>query len=287
MTNSPPITNHLPIAIRACAGPQFTVLSDPSDDQPKRPRKIAPASGWTLIFDTETTADAAQALRFGTYQFRNGDELDEKGIFYDPDGVTPAELECLMTYADAHGLCLRTREGFVDEVFFARAYQLRATIVGFNLPFDISGLAIKHGTAPTPMADETGTMRGGFTFKLSEQKIYPNVSVKHMSRRAALISFAATMEQRNSRGQRKRKLKTLVRRGHFLDVKTLAGALFARNFSLASLCEFLKVEHPKLEFEHFAAPIRTGHDPLCRSGRAGDMGMLPGEHGSFRSAWVD
>lgn len=255
MTSAPPITDHLAVAIRAFAGPQFTVLTDPNDEKPARKRTVAPASGWTLIFDTETTADAAQALRFGTYQFRNGEALDEEGIFYDPQGVTPAELECLTAYALQHGLHLRTRASFVDDVFFARAYQLRASIVGFNLPFDISRLAISHGTARTPMADETGTMRGGFTFKLSEQKIYPNIRIKHMSRRAALISFAATMAQRNSRGQRNRGVKTPVRRGHFIDVKTLAGALFARNFSLSSLCAFLKVEHPKLDFEDFAAPI--------------------------------
>lgn len=255
MTSVPPISDHLPIAIRAFAGPQFTHRSDPATDKPSRKRAIAPASGWTLIFDTETTTDPGLALRFGTYQFRNGNALDESGIFYDPDGVTPNELQCLTTYATAHDLHLRTREAFVDEVFYARAYQLRATIVGFNLPFDISRLAIRHGTARTPLDDETGTMRGAFTFNLSEQKIYPNVRIKHMSRRAALISFAATMQQRNSRGQRKRGLKSPARRGHFIDVKTLAGALFARSFSLANLCRFLMVEHPKLDFEDFAAPI--------------------------------
>lgn len=255
MTNIPPITDHLPIAVRAFAGPQYTVLSDSDDSKPKRRRQITPASEWTLVFDTETRADAAQALRFGSYQFRKGDELDEAGIFYDPNGVTPAELECLSAYAAAHGLRLRTRDEFVDQVFFARAFALRARIVGFNLPFDISRLAIKHGSARTPMSDDGGAMRGGFTFKLSKQVIYPNIRVKHMSRRAASIAFAATMKQRNSRGQRKRGLNMPVRRGHFLDVKTLAGALFARNFSLASLCAFLKVEHPKLDFENFAAPI--------------------------------
>ncbi len=255
MTHIPPITDHLAVAIRAYTGPQFTVIADPKDSKPKSRRAIAPASDWTLVFDTETTADAAQALRFGTYQFHNKDALEEAGIFYDPEGITATELECLTAYADTHGLCLRTRQSFVDDVFFARAYQLRATIIGFNLPFDISRLAVSHGTARTPIADETGTMRGGFTFKLSEQKIYPNIRVKHMSRRAALISFAATMGQRDSRGQRNRGFKSPVRRGHFIDVKTLAGALFARSFSLASLCRFLNVEHPKLDFEDFAVPI--------------------------------
>lgn len=255
MKCAPPVTDHLAVAIRAFAEPRFTAAIEPNHGQQKRKQTVAPASDWALIFDTETTADAAQALRFGTYQLRYRGEIEEAGIFYEPDGVISAELKHLTHYAEAHGLQLRTRSEFVDDVFFARAYQLRATIIGFNLPFDISRLAISHGTARTPLTDETATMRGAFTFKLSKQKIYPNIRVKHMSRRAALISFAATMGQRDSRGRRKRGMKSPVRRGHFLDVKTLAGALFARNFSLASLCSFLKIEHPKLDFDDFSAPI--------------------------------
>ncbi|MBS0618474.1 MAG: hypothetical protein JSR44_09810, partial [Spirochaetes bacterium] len=250
----PPISDHLAVALRAYAGPQFREPPDP-DKKAKNENAALPASGWTLIFDCETTPDPGQALRFGAYQFRNGDVLDEAGIFYDPDGVTADELETLRRHADANGLELRTRESFVDDVFFARAYQLRATIVGFNLPFDISRLAISHATARTPIDGIAGAMHGAFTFKLSNQKIYPNVRVKHLSQRAALIAFAGTMQQRTARGQRKRGLPVPVRRGHFIDVKTIAGALFARGFSLGRLSAFLKVENPKLDFEGFDGPV--------------------------------
>jgi hypothetical protein len=119
--------------------------------------------------------------------------LNEAGIFYDPEGVTPGELAALCDYAEAHGQTLLTREQFVDEVFFARAFQFRATIVGFNLPFDLSRLAISYGTARAPIDGEQG-MRDAFTFKLSGQKIWPNVRVKHMSRTAAQISFCRSDE---------------------------------------------------------------------------------------------
>lgn len=253
--SAPAITDRLPVSLRAYAAPQFSPVPDADKPTAKAKRPAAPASSWTLIFDCETTTHPGQALRFGTYQFRNSDHLDEAGIFYDPDGVTPDELETLRHHATANDLKLRTRESFVDDVFFARAYQFRATIVGFNLPFDISRLAIEHSTARTPVSDMANVMHGGFTFKLSTQKIYPNVRVKHLSQRTALISFAATMQQRDSRGQRRRDLPTPIRRGHFIDVKTLAGALFARGFSLASLSQFLKVEHPKLDFDEFDGPI--------------------------------
>ena len=251
----PPISDHLPLALRAYAGPQFREKPDPGKLTAKRNNLPLSASEWTLIFDCETMSDPGQALRFGTYQLRHGKMLDEAGIFYDPDGVTDDELETLHRYAVANGLELRTRESFVDEIFYARAWQWRATIVGFNLPFDISRLAIGHATARTPVREMASAMHGGFTFKLSNQKIYPNVRIKHLSQRAALISFAATMEQRTARGQRKRGLPVPVRRGHFIDVKTLASALFARGFSLASLSAFLKVEHQKLDFDNFDGPV--------------------------------
>jgi hypothetical protein len=55
---------------------------------------------------------------------------------------------------------------FVDDVFYGLAYDLRATIVGFNLPFDLSRLAVRHGPARSKM-------RGGFTFQLSEDDRKP------------------------------------------------------------------------------------------------------------------
>ena len=216
--SAPPVTDDLSIAVRAYVAPTWRELKDTGVAKPKSKRKSPlPASPWSLVFDTETTTDAAQALRFGTYQLRKAGEIRDAGIFYDPECVSADEIAVLQNYADAHGLALRTREGFIDDVFFKCAWQLRATIIGFNLPFDISRLAFKYDTARTPDDDEINAMRGGFTFKLSRQKIYPNIRVKHMSRKAALISFAATMGQRDSRGQRNRGIKTGVRRGHFID----------------------------------------------------------------------
>lgn len=252
----PPMTDELPIALRAYAAPTFCEV--PAENEGKATggkRPPAPASEWTLIFDTETTTDASQALRFGTYQLRRGAALAEAGIFYDPDGVTPDELATIEHYAAAHGLTLRTRALFVDEVFYARAFELRATIVGFNLPFDISRLAIAHGAARTRRDNETGGMRGGFTFTLSAQKIYPHIQVRHLSRRAAIIRFAAQMKQPDGRGHRNRGLPTPVRRGHFIDLKTLASALFARGFKLATLSTFLQVANLKLDFDAFDGPV--------------------------------
>ena len=255
MHTIPPITDRLPIALRAYTSPTFTLPSDSNEPARKKPKLPLPASNFTLIFDTETTTDPGQALRFGTYQFRNAGELDEAGIFYDPEGVSPTELEILAEHAASHFLVLRTRAEFVDEVLFKRAYMLRATIVGFNLPFDISRIAIGHGTAKTPLDQDQAPMRGAFTFKLSAQKIWPNIRVKHLSRRSALIAFSGPMRQKDGRGHRNRGLAIPVRRGHFIDVKTLASALFARNFGLRHLGDYLQVASPKIEFDDFDGPV--------------------------------
>jgi hypothetical protein len=249
----PPITDHLAVSLRAFAGPQFVELREPSKRKRKSSRQGA--SSWALIFDTETKTDAGQSFRFGTYQVRNNGELKEAGICYDPEGVTADELATLRSHADANGLRLLSLAHFVDDIFFGIGWRLRAAIVGFNLPFDISRLAFRHGSARSREDGSRNDMRGGFTFSLSRQKIYPNVLVKHLSQRMAFIRFAGTMGAIDSRSARGRKDFAPIRRGHFIDVKTLAGALFARSFSLGQLSEFLKVDHPKLDFDDFTGPV--------------------------------
>jgi hypothetical protein len=243
----PPISDHLALSLRAFA--ESTIEKRPKQTSKKRPPF---ASKWTLVFDTETTSDASQALRIGTYQVRKAGELYKAGVFFDPDGVTDAELCNLQRYCEAHGLSLLTHDEFADDIFYKIGWQHRATIIGFNLPFDISRIAISHDTA---RSSEYQDMRGGFTFKISRQKIYPNLRVKHISRAYAFIRFAAARGQRNTRGERKRGNYNGPRPGFFVDVKTLANALFARSFSLSDLSVFLQVTHPKLEFDDFAGPV--------------------------------
>lgn len=233
-----PEPDHLPIALRAYAV------------APKS-RKVKlgiGASDWTLTFDCETRTDASQAFRFGAFQLRKAEAVKFAGLFYDPHELTAVEVQTLKTYAKRHKLMALTRDEFVDDWLFMRAYELRARIIGFNLPFDISRLAIDHGVA-------RGAMYGGFTFTMSRQKIWPQVRVKHLSRRASIIDFAAPYRQRDSRRQRNRGDRTPVRRGYLLDVSTLAYALLSRGFTLGALSKFLGVRNPKLDFDDFDGPV--------------------------------
>jgi hypothetical protein len=158
-----PVIDHLPISLRAYAAPQFSEISEGQKFKRKRKASKVPASPWAVLFDTETTTDAGQALRFGTYQVRKAAELHEAGIFFDPEGVTAEELATLRVYAGEHGLELLSRDQFADQIFYRIGYLFRAAIIGFNLPFDISRIAIHHNSARTEM-------RGGFTFKISGKR---------------------------------------------------------------------------------------------------------------------
>ena len=244
----PPVSDELALCLRAYARPKLSQRKVVKRKYDTYVIPILPASEWTIIFDTEDDVDAGQSLRFGTYQVRQCHELREAGIFFDPAGVTASELECLKEYAECHDLRLITVQEFNDEIIFGIGWDFRARIVGFNLPFDISRIAIKYSSART-------SMRGGFSFTLSKQKIYPKIQVRHVSQRMAFIRFAGTMRQKDSRGMRNRGQQIPQREGHFVDVKTLAGALFERSFSLLGLSNFLKVENPKLEFDAFDGPV--------------------------------
>lgn len=197
-------------------------------------RGLKEPSPWVLIFDMETLTDPSQHRRFGFYQLRKRGELFEAGVFFDPMVLSEKEQTITRAYARLRGLKCRTIAEFVDEVFFGMAYELRANIVGFNLPFDLSRLAIRHGSA-------RGKMRDGFTFQLSEHPWKPRIAIKHLSSRSAFIQFTAPRKRNDTRGMRKRALAAPVRRGTFIDLKTVSAALTSNSHSLASLAEFLEL----------------------------------------------
>ena len=225
-----------PIAISVRA---FVAPSDNAALKPRKRRKNNAQSEYTLVFDTETTVDQRQNVRVGAFQFRAGHNLVSSGLFYDPTMLTKDEIRLIQRYAEAHMLKLMTVSDFVENVLYDQAYELRANIVGFNLPFDISRLAIRHNSA------RGETMRGGFTFQLSKNPWRPRIQIKHLSSRAALIQFTKPRRRFDTRGMRKRGLPQAVRRGSFLDLKTIAAALTSQSHSLASLADFLQTAHRK------------------------------------------
>jgi hypothetical protein len=232
-------------------------------------RDLAPRttpSDWVLVFDCETRTTPDQRLRFGAYQLRYKAQIWERGAFYEPDVLSKDELAILRqviddpeeSNSDGERVCPRTRAEFVDEVFYCSAYAVGAQIVGFNLPFDLSRLAIRHASARR-------SMKGGFSLTLSENWLA--VAVKHLSQRWALIRFTGdrpttetTAEEEpdddpedEAPGETDEKVGP--DRGYFVDVKTLAAALTSQSHSLASLSDLLKVPTPKKESDEHGGPL--------------------------------
>lgn len=205
----------------------------------KNRKRQAGPSVFTLVFDTETTTDPSQRIRFGGFQFREGDAIHTAGIFCDPDTLSPAEQVLLQAFAKQRGLECMTVAAFVDDVFYGMAFDLRARIVGLNLPFDLSRLARRHEPARR-------TMKGGYSMQLSADPWKPRVQVKHLSSRAAFIQFAGQKKRFDNRRTR-RTDQPAVRRGAFVDLKTIAAALTSRSFSLGALAKFLKLKTQKAE----------------------------------------
>jgi hypothetical protein len=222
---------------------------------------------WLLVFDTETTPDEAQCLRFGVYQLLQKGQLRQHGLFY--DDVKPAELETLKTEAPKYG-CVEpiTVSDFVHKIFLLTAFRAGGLVVGFNLPFDLSRLAIRHEAARVSRAPRTPeeiaagaalkdadrSMVGGFTFQLSPFSDQPFLRIKHLNSRSAFFRFAKPAQQETARSQRRRGERVQFQRGNFLDVKTLAAALTSKSHRLETLADYLGVKH-KGKFSDFARPI--------------------------------
>ena len=238
------VSDELPILLRAYVE---NAQKDPSKLRRSAKRIQQGASHWSLVFDTETTTDASQALRIGFCRVYHRDELRRHVLFYDPD-LTANDLNIVMRYGKSSGVELMIRDVFIDKIFYKYGYHCRATIIGFNLPFDLARCAIAHASA-------RATMRGGFSLKLSPFNYQPPVQVKHLSKYVSIIRFAAPFQSPNSRSQLKHGKKSPHKRGYFLELRALAAALFSRSFTLAKLAEFLGVEHRKLAIDHHGKPL--------------------------------
>jgi hypothetical protein len=226
-----------PIAVRA--------YSERPDRKPlgsRPPNTDTERSEWTLVFDCETTVNASQQLRFGFFQVRRGSVLEREGVFFDATTIAGVEAVVLRLYCRSIELELMTVEQFRTDVFLKYGYVRRGTLVGFNLPFDISRIAVGHGSARREM-------RGGFSFDMTGKGDDPRVRIKHLSPRAALIDFGVPGEQESPRAWRKRGMRVPAYRGHFVDIKTLASALLSRRFSLRALAVHLGTPTQKHETE--------------------------------------
>jgi len=249
--NTPPVpTDHLAISLRSyvtrtAKEEKKRGIAKGAGNVGRENARRLHASDWVLIFDCETATTPDQRLKFGNYQLRQKGNLVERGVFHEPGALTTPELATLRrTLAMEEGqdsgpaFKVHTRHQFIEKVLFTKGHRTGAQIVGFNLPFDISRLAIRHVNA-------RGNMKGGFSFVLIDDDKWPTISVKHMSQRMSFIHFTGLRPKPQDDAEN----KPDVDRGFFVDLKTLAGALLSESHSLESLSRLLKIPSPKLSTE--------------------------------------
>ena len=255
MDGSPAVPDPLKLAIRVYPEPQ----RDDADRKRgklrhwRRPQRM-------LVFDTETRTDTAQALTFGGYRYYDRGICLEEGLFYGDD-LPRADRATLEAYVSTHAagtdrrrgvekLQLLTRREFLEKLY-AAGYDGRGLIVGFNLPFDLSRLAVSSG----PTKDKR--FAGGLSLALwdyvavnGERKINkhrPRIAIKHIDSKRALKGFTGTLgadpvdliPEGSETGEPEDDYKF---RGHFLDLRTLAFVLTDRGHSLDSACKAFGVE---------------------------------------------
>jgi hypothetical protein len=211
-------------------------------------RRSAWTSGICITFDTETTTDPSQRLRFGAYQIRDRGSLIARGLFHADDAPKEdrADLEAafrtLRPTDDGEQLEFISHAEFIEHVLFGWGQEVGALIVAFNQPFDLSRLATAHTYGK-------GSMKGGFSFTFADKR--PNIRVKHLSQRAAFINFAG-----------KGSADVSPDRGFFVDVKTLAASLLGQSHSLASLSALLKTT-PKSPLDSYEGRLTPEMVDYC------------------------
>jgi hypothetical protein len=183
-----------------------------------KPWRPQPYGQRVLVFDTETTTDAAQRLLFGFFRLYEHDRLILEGLIV-ADVLDYEQMTTLAEYAARCHLPIYSRERFVEEIFYPEIYVEGTLCVGFNLPFDLARIAVHARIC-------RGENRRKFGIVLTRRLRWHDLRVESLSARAALIGFVP-----------KRKLTAWERpffAGRFYDLSAVASAFTGERHSLHS-----------------------------------------------------
>jgi hypothetical protein len=215
----------------------------------KRNSQTGDSSKWpryAVIFDTETRVTADQSLTFGVFrlcELTNGKyRVLREGLFY-ADELPAHERESLERYAQTAvsdvksfppEFPLYSRSEFMRKVFWPAIKRSGALICGLNLPFDLARLALDWHRGDR---DEWSLVMSQFPNGV-ENRYYPRVLITPIDSKKAFIKLANPWKPEEWKHNGK---------ARFLDLRTLAWALFNRSYSLKRLCEEFKTEHQKID----------------------------------------
>ena len=255
----------LPILLRAFSVP--TMRKDGASPKPtkgKRPKRAVPAvepADIHLVFDTETTLDPAMRCRIGCYRiYREGMLADER-LFYDPREAFHGDTAVLLAYAEKRGMARPIGlDGF--RRLLRKVCNAGGQIVGFNLPFDLSRIAIGSDTAKPPKWNRA--MKGAHSLQLWESRFAPRIQVKHVNPRLALMQLT-NPNPGKSRSSDGRGDAIPAARGTFIDVRTTAAAILSGGYSLESLCETLGTPTRKMGTADHGLPLTDAYLDYARA----------------------
>jgi hypothetical protein len=199
-----------------------------------------------LVFDTETTTDSRQELTFGCFRRyelkRSHYRCVEEGLFYAEDlkSVDRAALErYVRNPLNAPGtdnfppqlkLKLMSRNAFVRKILWGTVRR-GDLVVGFNLPFDLSRLAVKFATAKKDAWSLALTLRKSRRSGKSEIDIErPRIVITSMNSKSAFFRLSSKWRP-DEWGNEPR----------FLDLRTLTFALRNVAYRLSSACKAFNV----------------------------------------------
>ena len=239
---------HLTVALRALIRRPGRRPKTGATRKSRKSQKSGTRPRWlriVVVLDVETTTDPTQRFTFGSYRLYTWDGATlvcvEEGLIYGDDLKTrdPDGFEILKEYSETQladvvedepsKLEFLSRSQFVHEIIWRLVCRRGALLVGFNLPFDLSRLAIDVGEGRDRKAHR---FRGGFSFILSRNPHRPRLACKHVDSKRSFMKFERAKSQRRAPGP-------------LLDLRTLAFALTNESYTLAAACEAFRVTHRK------------------------------------------
>jgi len=186
-----------------------------------------------LVIDAETTEDEYQNLIFGSCGIWISGYLHKFILFYDPN-LGEKGVDTLQKFSQTHNtetipIEVISVKKFVDTIFFPWLIDDQALCVGFNLPFDLSRLAIRYGYG-------RGKWKNGFTFWISKDTKHPGIHIRSLDSVRSFFALAPTKYSGKVKAQ-------------YLDLRALGFALTNQKLSLKRACEIFNTQHRKTEAE--------------------------------------
>ena len=216
---------------------QIAKLQTYDDVDPKWPEVLA--------FDTESRTTVDQSLTFGVWRrcklVRQNYEVIEEGIFY-ADDLPAKELKVLKAYIETAvsdvttfppRFPLYSRTQFMRKVFWPALKKTGAMVVGFNLGYDLTRIALdwKEGN------------KGEWSLIMekyadgNENINCPRILITPIDSKKQIIKLVKPCKKKLKGKVPASEWKDAGEKIHFLDLRTTLWALYNKSHSLRSACD--------------------------------------------------